>query len=574
MKTSDQLFTWSLNGSLRDRIQSIIARPKPSLLLRTTLVLGIIGLAIVGLAKAAEARKFVAPAEFKEHFERVGMAETMHHTEFRGVTNGVAGLRVQSMNPLTRKWSEQLIEIEVEKLDPAFRAEILKIKTTPGASGEVKANPGKVSPALFPGRGEWGPEAEGLSCRVKTDKTEYEIVDEVRLLVEVRNTSDTPLSLGIGPLSTIHAGDNKPFSTKQSGTLGITFAQAKEGKQGFFSTSPALFPKGTEFETQTVVVQPQTTYSEVLARTPWGPTYSSIPSTAQPGKMNVSGGLMQLLKPDGKITHLEFKPVEIAVKAKDEGANDDASYRAITQNILTKVVALKGQFPILEKLQVPEVAANGQATLEFEHGVTWVLDDPTQKASKTNGRRAVFEKDGLHFRLHFYRGRWEGAAMFIPVNFGDLNLWFTYEYRQGDDPGIIVAISKIIQEEKRISTRVKVREVRKKDDKVDISVIDDTLFVDVTSPSGIGSARLALTSGEWMKKVVVRLKYAADKPFSMLEGPEATLEELEARHDQAAIHLNVRRFEKKDGFEADLPIGVHQKGSKVLNVSWIDAYRN
>ena len=42
---------------LRDRIQSIIAQPKLTALMKTTLALGIIGLAVLGLAKAAEPGK-------------------------------------------------------------------------------------------------------------------------------------------------------------------------------------------------------------------------------------------------------------------------------------------------------------------------------------------------------------------------------------------------------------------------------------------------------------------------------------------------------------------------------------
>lgn len=909
----------------------------------------------------------------------------------------------------------------------------------------------------FNGRGEWGPQVEGLSCRITPEKTEYEIGDAVRLLVEVRNTNDSPLSLGMGPTSTIHIGHAKPFSTRQSGTLAITFAQAiqgdftartlAEGKLGFFATYHILFPKGTENETRTVVVQPKTTYSEFLVLTPWGPTLSSIPSTAQPGKMNLSASLMQLLKPDEKITQLEFKPVELSVKAKKEttqtrassrklltegevgrileqigrgdkvnrddlhralisdqtylraavarmlgnngdatsiphlidglgdqsfheGASypdagmattrywaneslkkltkqdfgfvwsapdaerqvaiqrcrdwysktqvadaptesttplnvkDDAAYRAITQRIITKVAALESQFPVLEKKVVTKVAENGEATLYFEHGVTRVLDDPTQKPSKVNGEREVYDKDGFFFRLHFYRGKWQGAAMFSPINFGDLNLWWTWGHPPGEVPPIIIAIGQIIKEEKakydasakgatdagsqnggktapqspptesdkrsiirpkddmpvaepsdhivvdpawgelsallgvdvsspevkkfvtthelsestkgpsgsftpkhhaysllyreaRISTinlrvsprpdgsgekdwrtfngtlpagiekrhlrkdiiqmfgapqtpagdtwtvngldlwvffnsktgvidelyvskqeppqtsrmtpgirnengqagpppnsgatalqaatlnpggeipphskpeppdtgirlytdqeaeafrakletlkypttpeaaskelgidlkrltgkagvmlggvdgrvgqsyaklsenysisfqfqlylqgpdgkavqndkeehdkvtiytRVNVHEIRKKEDKVEVSIHDETLFVDAVCPSGIGGTRLTLTSAIWPKKVVVRLKYAADKPFTILEGPEATLETTGAKQGEPNQPLEARRFDQKNGFEAEIP----QTEMKTLYLHWVDAYR-
>lgn len=147
------------------------------------------------------------------------------------------------------------------------------------------------------------------------------------------------------------------------------------------------------------------------------------------------------------------------------------------------------------------------------------------------------------------------------------NYWISFHSRisiQGDD-GKWVQNEKGLLHQVSIHTRVETCEIRKQDDKVELSIHDDTLFVDVLSRSGIGKARLALTSGAWPKKVVVRLKYAPDKPFTRLEGPGATLEE----EGKPGEQLEVRRLENS-GFEAEIPA----TGRKVLNVSWIDAYRN
>lgn len=112
---------------------------------------------------------------------------------------------------------------------------------------------------------------------------------------------------------------------------------------------------------------------------------------------------------------------------------------------------------------------------------------------------------------------------------------------------------------------IAVREIRKKDDKLDLTIRHDTLYVDVISPSGIGGTRLVLTSGNWPKKVVVRLKYSPDKPFTRIEGPSATLE----AKDEKDEYLEVRLSPNKDGYEARLP---HSK-RKTLHLHWIDAYR-
>jgi hypothetical protein len=130
-------------------------------------------------------------------------------------------------------------------------------------------------------------------------------------------------------------------------------------------------------------------------------------------------------------------------------ASDDAEYEAITRRIITRVVALKSIYPVLEGISEPQVLDGGLANLEFEHGVAWTLEDPAEPASKLNARHENYDKNGFWIRLHFYRGTWQGAAVFIPVEFGDLKLWFSYGHRPGDDPAIIVAISRIIEEEKK-----------------------------------------------------------------------------------------------------------------------------
>lgn len=140
---------------------------------------------------------------------------------------------------------------------------------------------------------------------------------------------------------------------------------------------------------------------------------------------------------------------------------------------------------------------------------------------------------------------------------------------QGAD-GKLVENSKGLLHQVSIYTRVEVREVQKKEDKVEVSMNGDSLFVDVTSPSGIGGAKLALTSGAWPKKLVVRLKYAADKPFTNLEGPAASLIETDTKSDEPGQRLECRRLNPKNGFEADIP----EAKLKVLRVGWIDAYRN
>lgn len=70
---------------------------------------------------------------FKKRYHRVGMAETVHTTEFVGVINGVAILKVGDMHLLTKGWREKWIGVKLADLDPAFRAEVEK------AAAEIRA---------------------------------------------------------------------------------------------------------------------------------------------------------------------------------------------------------------------------------------------------------------------------------------------------------------------------------------------------------------------------------------------------------------------------------------------------
>ncbi len=134
--------------SLRSRIQTIISQPKTNKTMKIAAVLSITVLAFAGLAKADKPLqpKDIAPAEFKAHFARVDSPESMRSTEFQGIENGKATIAVSKMNPLTQKFSKQLVTVKLADLDPALRAEIeaywakkRKVEKAPGTAHAEKA---------------------------------------------------------------------------------------------------------------------------------------------------------------------------------------------------------------------------------------------------------------------------------------------------------------------------------------------------------------------------------------------------------------------------------------------------
>lgn len=86
-------------------------------------------LGLMIFAQAAEpepAPRMVKPEVFQKRYQRVGVAETMHVTEFKGVKDGVAILRISDKKLLGDGWKEEWIGVKLADLDPAFRAELEK----------------------------------------------------------------------------------------------------------------------------------------------------------------------------------------------------------------------------------------------------------------------------------------------------------------------------------------------------------------------------------------------------------------------------------------------------------------
>ena len=120
------------------------------------------------------------------------------------------------------------------------------------------------------GTGDWGTVTNGLACRITTDRTEYRISETVSVLVEVKNAGQQPVTFGWAEvhLSAIQADRNKP--------------------PYFFSTTEHEFPEknanGSAF-----TLAPGNVWSRTVVVKPWGPTHSSIPAVAGPGKMTIEG---------------------------------------------------------------------------------------------------------------------------------------------------------------------------------------------------------------------------------------------------------------------------------------------
>jgi len=125
----------------------------------------------------------------------------------------------------------------------------------------------------------------------------------------------------------------------------------------------------------------------------------------------------------------------------------EPDYEAVSESIRSRIIALQEKHPLLKNMSTMRPLHHPN-NLSFRHAVKWVLDDPTQRPTKMNARRPIYETDdAFWFRVVFYRGRYGGAAMHRPIRFGDLRVWLSYGYNK--DSSVIGIVTKVIREEKK-----------------------------------------------------------------------------------------------------------------------------
>jgi hypothetical protein len=118
----------------------------------------------------------------------------------------------------------------------------------------------------------------------------------------------------------------------------------------------------------------------------------------------------------------------------------------------------------------------------------------------------------------------------------------------------------------------------------------------VASETGIGQMTLTSKEGDWPKDVTLRLRYSNGRPFTTLEGFEATASRLQIRSNSRASgrvpffladeagkfsrdDLNPSGWLKLDfkpnGNDLDVIFPSHLwRGEKKLHLQWIDYYRS
>lgn len=100
----------------------------------------------------------------------------------------------------------------------------------------------------------------------------------------------------------------------------------------------------------------------------------------------------------------------------------------------------------------------------------------------------------------------------------------------------------------------------------------DTLLIEAISPRGSGGTRVLLKQGQWPQNVLVRLRYAKDRPFTRLESFSAELENPARPSAKQPLPATAGKV-SGGAFVIDVGPVPSVWGMKRIHISWVDAYK-
>lgn len=124
---------------------------------------------------------------------------------------------------------------------------------------------------------------------------------------------------------------------------------------------------------------------------------------------------------------------------------------------------------------------------------------------------------------------------------------------------------------------------------ITFSAASDTLLIDITSPTGIGSATIEKTAGQWPPKIVMRLHVKGLESFMFRYG-DTTVDVSVSSHGDNAVHEVYEQPGKMGAvipgspywiavtpgegyFDLAAPADFLKSGENKFTMEWIDFYR-
>lgn len=129
----------------------------------------------------------------------------------------------------------------------------------------------------------------------------------------------------------------------------------------------------------------------------------------------------------------------------------------------------------------------------------------------------------------------------------------------------------------------------KGDPRITFSTTGDTLLIDITSPTGIGSTEIEKTSGQWPGQIVMRLHVKGLESFKFQYGSTG-IDLSVSSHGDNAVHEGYEQSGKmgtvsasdpywiavtpgEGYFDLEAPTDFLKSGENKFTIEWIDFYR-
>jgi hypothetical protein len=129
----------------------------------------------------------------------------------------------------------------------------------------------------------------------------------------------------------------------------------------------------------------------------------------------------------------------------------------------------------------------------------------------------------------------------------------------------------------------------KGDPVITFSTTNEMLLIDITSPTGIGSAAIEKTAGQWPSQIVMRLRVKGLENFQFRYA-DTTIEVSVSSHGDNAVREEYEQAGAADTlnpgdpywievtpgtgyFDLEVPVDFLKSGENKFTIEWIDFYR-
>ena len=151
----------------------------------------------------------------------------------------------------------------------------------------------------------------GITAKISLDSNNIRFKKDFSVPIIIENNTNKPVQIDTSPDEVIEYPSEKSGGEyrERGSRCAIIVEQKGSGAEvGFFSTTDRKVKAPDKYR-NSFTIEPGKSHTLKFAISPWGPTYSAIPSTAMPGPAEIKGELRILI--DGEGLNVPLEPVRI-----------------------------------------------------------------------------------------------------------------------------------------------------------------------------------------------------------------------------------------------------------------------